>query len=77
MSIRVFKSRYTPGVKGSEIGWAIGEKALWVNKKGKTFLVTIDSDTMKHNQASGTVREVIFDDGSGRFAVDEDRLQPV
>lgn len=74
--MQIFKSRYTPGIKGSEICWEKGEIAQRISNGN---LVRIDSDLMTHDNApcNGLIFEVIYEDGSGRFAVLADDLLPI
>lgn len=78
-TIPIYLSRYTPGVKGDQVMWAIGEKAVWVNAAGKRHNVTIKSEPCTHAQAPGKViRECAFDDEGGVLnAVDAAGLEPL
>jgi len=75
-------SKYCEDVDGSMDCFDIGDKAVIrnaINPKDNGLEVIIDSEIKLHKDAplSGKVYEVIFCDGSGRFAVSAHKLFPV
>jgi hypothetical protein len=70
--MRVFNSRYTPGLKpgdGEKVSWDIGETVLIISgqDEGRRFVVT--SEGMKHDACPGEfVREGYFEDDPRKTA---------
>lgn len=71
MMVRVFLSRYTPGLQpgqGASIGWEKGERCRVISgpDEGRTFVV--DSEGMSHAQCKpgDLVREGWFEDNPTR-----------
>ena len=79
--IRIYRSRHTPNVAGSEIKWQRGDLAYVANPShpeyGRTVRIDCD-DIMFHDDAPDNqiVLEVVFADGR-RFAMLADNLRPV
>lgn len=76
--IQFYFSKFTPGVRGSQIGWDKGEKATYTGKTGEKSTVIVDSAQVVHKDAPPGAHccEVIFPDGS-RWCVDADQLSPI
>lgn len=75
--IRIRSSKYHwPQVPESSLDWKIGDHAIFTAGR-VPYQVTVDSELMTHFGAPGPVYEVIFQDGSGRYAVLADRLAPI
>ena len=79
-NVTVKVSKYTPEVNGSMNCFLIGDRALLkaTIPGNQDKEVIIDSELMAHEQAPrGLCYEVIFCDGSGKFAVDAYQLFPI
>lgn len=66
----VYRSRFTPGLKdGRDVSFDVGETVTYRMKNGSTVKITIDSETMEHDQAPGdkTGYEAIFQDSGERY----------
>ena len=74
---RIYRSRFTPGVKGGDICWNVGDMAVFVAATGMRSQVTILSHQVSHKGKPGAhCREVLFPDGS-EWCVDADQLEPI
>jgi hypothetical protein len=73
--IRATKYNWTQTL-GPHRVWKIGDQAIFTAGRLQ-YQVTIDSELMTHVGAPGPVYEVIFQDGSGRYAVLAGALAPI
>jgi hypothetical protein len=81
----VFLSKYNwkPGIKGSEIAFSIGDKAIFRAKSGIPYDVIVRSDLMSHADAPNGqfVRELEFFDSPDHrhetVAVNADQMEPI
>ena len=72
MGIRIFASRFTPGITADKIDLWEGEKVEYRLRTGEIIEIIIDSKVMSHTQAP-FVYECIFPDGE-RYAADTRRI---
>lgn len=79
--MRVFRSRHTPGVTGSQIDIKEGEMVKNINPTHRDFgrVGTVRSGLMRHDKApgNGLVYEVRYDGEFTIYAVLADNLLPV
>ena len=81
----VFLSKYnwTPGMKGREIAFSIGDKAIFRAKSGIPYDVIVRSELMIHADApeGELVRELEFLDSPDHrhetLAVNADQMEPI
>jgi hypothetical protein len=72
--MNIYRSRFTPNIKGSQTYFEIGEKVTYQSPDGKAEQVAINSDLLTHKgTASGLYYEAICADGKLR-AIDPDRI---
>jgi len=81
MSVQIKVSKYCEGVSGADDCFEIGDKALLKASMPENHdcVVIIDSELRVHKDApkDGKVYEVIFCDGSRRWAVSAYQLFPI
>ncbi len=67
--MRIYASRFTPGVKAGDIKLEIGEVVQYKKLDGSTLDITIDSESVSHHECDCLGYECIFsDDGKKYFA---------
>ena len=72
--MRIYSSRFTPGIKAGDIKLEIGEVVQYQLKTGPIIDITIDSDSMKHAECDCLGFEAIFSDNGERSFASGDQI---
>lgn len=67
-------SKYTPGVKGYNVGFEIGEIVKYQLASGDVIDIRIDSPRMTHNMCKTYGFEAIFSDDGKRYFADGEKI---
>jgi hypothetical protein len=72
--MEIYKSRFTPNAKATEIKFSIGDVVKYKLRSGQVMDITIDSEPMSHSQCAFKGYEAIFSDNGQRSFAGSDGI---